>query len=147
MIKITFPDKREKDYPEGITGLEIAQSISPRLAKEVLSIEVNNETWDLTREITTDSKIKLFKWDDEEGKHAFWHSSAHLMAEVLEFFYPGVKLGIGPSIDNGYYYDIDLGEERIITEKDFPKIEQKMIEIARTKTRYIRNDTSKKGCS
>ena len=144
MIKITFPDKREKDYPEGITGLEIAQSISPRLAKEVLSIEVNNETWDLTREITTDSKIKLFKWDDEEGKHAFWHSSAHLMAEVLEFFYPGVKLGIGPSIDNGYYYDIDLGEERIITEKDFPKIEQKMIEIARTKTRYIRNDTSKK---
>ena len=144
MIKITFPDKQKKEYPEGTSGLEIARSISPRLAKEVLSIEVNNEIWDLMRPITTDSQIKLYTWDDDKGKDAFWHSSAHLMAEVLEFFYPGVKLGIGPSIENGFYYDIDLGEDRVITEKDFPKIEQKMIEIARTKTQFVRQEISKK---
>ena len=96
------------------------------------------------RPITTDSQIKLYTWDDDKGKDAFWHSSAHLMAEVLEFFYPGVKLGIGPSIENGFYYDIDLGEDRVITEKDFPKIEQKMIEIARTKTQFVRQEISKK---
>lgn len=144
MIKITFPDKQEKEYPEGITGLEIAESISPRLAKEVLSIGVNDETCDLTMPITTDAKIKLYTWNDDEGKDAFWHSSSHLMAEVLEFYYPGVKLGIGPSIENGFYYDIDLGENKIITEKDFLKIEQKMIEIARTKAIYTRKEISKK---
>jgi len=144
MIKITFPDNQVKEYPKGITGFEIAQGISPRLAKEVLSIGVNNETWDLTRPIESDARIKLYKWEDDEGKHAFWHSSAHLMAEALEFVFPGVKLGIGPSIENGFYYDIDLGEDGIITDKDFARIEQKMIEIARTKTKYIRNDISKK---
>jgi len=144
MIKITFPDNQVKEFPEDITGLEIAESISPRLAKDVLAISVNNETWDLTMPINSDAKIKLYTWNDDEGKDAFWHSSAHLMAEVLEFYYPGVKLGIGPSIENGFYYDIDPGEDRIITEKDFQKIEQKMIEIARTKTSYIRKEISKK---
>ena len=143
MIKIKFPDNREKEYPKGITGYEIADSISSRLAKEVLAISVNNEIYDISRPIMADASIKLFKWDDDEGKQAFWHSSAHLMAEVLEHFFPGVKLGIGPSIENGFYYDIDLGEDRVITEKDFQKIEQKMIEIARTKATFSRKDISK----
>ncbi|MFC2118554.1 threonine--tRNA ligase [Bacteroidota bacterium] len=143
MVKIKFPDNREKEYPDGVTGFEIADSISSRLAQEVLAISVNKEIYDISRPITTDASIKLFKWDDEEGKHAFWHSSSHLMAEVLEHFFPGVKLGIGPSIENGFYYDIDLGEDRVITEKDFPKIEQKMLEIARTKAKFIRKDISK----
>lgn len=122
--------------------MEIAKSLSDRLAKEVLSITVNGQVLDLTRPITEDASIKLHKWDDEEGKHAFWHSSAHLMAEALEVLYPGVKLGIGPSIENGFYYDIDLGDQSL-AEADLVKVEEKMLELAREKQEYIRTDITK----
>jgi threonyl-tRNA synthetase len=143
MIKITLPDSSIREFDEAVSGYEIAYDISPRLAKEVLSVTVNDEVWDLQRKITEDSKIKLHKWDDEEGKHAFWHSSAHLMAEALEVLYPGVKFGIGPSIENGFYYDIDLGEDRTLTDADFPKIEAKMKELAQQKNEYNRKDVTK----
>ncbi len=142
-MKITFPDKKVKEFPEGTSGFEIAKSISNSLAKEVIAVGVNGQTWDATRPITQDAEIKLYKWDDEEGKHAFWHSSAHLMAEVLEHFYPGVKLGIGPTIENGFYYDIDLPEGKSISDNDFKKIEAKMLEIARGKHPYLREEQSK----
>jgi threonyl-tRNA synthetase len=142
MVKITFPDNNVREYPEGVTGMEIAKSLSDRLAKEVLSITVNGQVLDLTRPITEDASIKLHKWDDEEGKHAFWHSSAHLMAEALEVLYPGVKLGIGPSIENGFYYDIDLGDQSL-AEADLVKVEEKMLELAREKQEYIRTDITK----
>jgi len=119
MIKITLPDNSVREYPEGVSGYQIAMDISPRLAKEVLSITVNGEVWDLQRLITSDASIKLHKWDDEEGKHAFWHSSAHLLAEALEALYPGIKLGIGPSIENGFYYDVDLVDDRVISDSDW----------------------------
>ncbi|MFB6319097.1 threonine--tRNA ligase [Saccharicrinis sp. FJH54] len=143
MVKITFPDNSVREYESGVTGYDIAQSISPGLAKQVLSITVNNQVWDLTRPITADSKIVLHKWDDEEGKHAFWHSSAHLMAEALEALYPGTKFGIGPAIENGFYYDVDPGDDVSITDADLPKIEAKMKELAREKNEYIRKDISK----
>ncbi len=143
MIKISLPDGSIKEYQPGITGLEIAKSISPRLAKEVLSISVNGETWDLTRPINEDANIKLYKWEDEEGKHAFWHSSAHLLAEAIEALYPGTKFGIGPSIENGFYYDIDPVEGVVIRDADIPAIEKKMLELARQKNSYIRKDVSK----
>ncbi len=143
MIKITLPDNTEKEYNKGITGYDIAKDISPRLAKEVLSITINNEVKDLTFPIIDDSKIVLHKWDDKEGKKAFWHSSAHLLAEALESLYPGVKFGIGPDIENGFYYDIDLGENRTITDADFSKIENKMLELARQKNEFVRSDISK----
>src|SRR3989339_691758 len=133
MITITLPDKSQREYESGITGMAIAQSISPRLAKEVLAISVNGETWDLTRPITEDAEIKLFKWEDREGQVTFWHSSAHLMAEAIEFFYPGTKFGIGPTVDTGFYYDIDLPEGKQLTEKDLEKIEVKIIELSRAK--------------
>ncbi len=133
MITITLPDGSQRQYPEGITGLEIAKDISPRLGKEALAIGVNGETWDLTRPIEQDAQIKIYTWDDDEGKHTFWHTSAHLMAAALEQLYPGVKFGIGPAIENGFYYDIELPEGVTLSDKDFPKIEQKMIEIARQK--------------
>jgi threonyl-tRNA synthetase len=142
MIKITFPDGTIKEYNKGITGLEIAQSISPRLASEVLSIGVNGQTRDLARPINDDAEIKLYKWDDDEGKRTFWHSSSHLMAEALESTFPGVKFGIGPSIENGFYYDVDLGEH-VITEADLKNIEDKMLEFAREKQQYICRDVSK----
>ncbi|MDR1129760.1 MAG: threonine--tRNA ligase [Prevotellaceae bacterium] len=142
MVKITFPDGAIKEYNKGITGLEIAQSINPRLASEVLSIGVNGRTMDLTRPIEEDAEIKLYKWDDDEGKRTFWHSSSHLMAEALEATFPGVKFGIGPSIESGFYYDVDLGEH-IITEADLKKIEDKMLEFAREKQQYLRRDVSK----
>lgn len=143
MIKITLPDNSVREYEESISGLEIAKDISPRLAKEVVSITVDEEIWDLTRPITKDCHIKLHKFDDEEGKLAFWHSSAHLMAEALEKLYPGIKLAIGPSIENGFYYDVDLSDGQLISEKDFPKIEKLMIELARQKNPYIRKEVSK----
>ncbi|SMO52879.1 threonyl-tRNA synthetase [Saccharicrinis carchari] len=143
MVKITLPDNSVREYEAGITGLEIARSISPRLAKEVLSISVNDETWDLTRPIHTDASIKLYKWEDEEGKHAFWHSSAHLMAEALEALYPGMKFGIGPSIENGFYYDVDPGDDVVLRDADIPKIEAKMKELARQKNAYQRREVSK----
>ncbi len=142
-MKITFPDNTVREFQEGVNGIDIAKSISNSLAKEVIAVGVNDETWDATRPITQDSAIKLYKWNDEEGKHAFWHSSAHLMAEVLELFYPGVKLGIGPTIENGFYYDIDLPEGASISDNDFKRIEKKMLEIARGKHNYIREEQSK----
>ncbi len=143
MVNITLPDGSVREYEAGVTGLEIARSISPRLAKEVLSISVNGETRDLTRTITEDSSIKLYKWEDEEGKHAFWHSSAHLMAEALEALYPGMKFGIGPSIENGFYYDVDPGEGVVLRDADIPKIEAKMKELASKKNQYIRTEVPK----
>ncbi len=142
MIKITFPDQTVREYHEGITGYEIATQLSNSLAREVLSITVNGDLWDLTRPIKTDSTIKLHTWDDDQGKHAFWHSSAHLMAEALENIYPGVKFGIGPAIENGFYYDVDLGGQSI-SEADLPKIESKMAELVKTKSPYIRSEVTK----
>lgn len=142
MIKITFPDGNVREFAKGVTGLEIAQNISDRLAKEVLSITVNGEVWDLTRSINTDASIKLHKWDEEEAKHAYWHSSAHLMAEAVEMLYPGVKLGIGPSIENGFYYDIDFGDYTI-SDSDLPRIEAKMMEIVQAKEVIIRKEVTK----
>ena len=144
MIKITFPDNSERSFPKGITGIEIAKSISNSLAREVLSVTINNEVYDLTRPIEQDATIKFNKWEDEDGMHAFWHSSAHLMAEALEALYPGIKLGIGPSIDNGFYYDVDPGEGRTISESDLPAIEKKMRELARQNNQYVRKDIPKK---
>ncbi|MGM9852957.1 MAG: threonine--tRNA ligase [Muribaculaceae bacterium] len=142
MIKITFPDNSVKEFESGVTPLEIAQSISPRLAQDVLASYVNGQEWDLTRPVTEDATIQLFKWDDPEGKHAFWHSSAHLLAEALQQLYPGVKFGIGPAIENGFYYDIDPGEHKL-TDADFAKIEQRMLELAREKQTIVRKDISK----
>ncbi len=143
MIKITFPDKSIREYPEGITGLEIARSISNRLAKDVLSVTVNDEVWDLTRGIGGDAKIKLHIWDDREGKETFWHSSAHLMAEAIESLYPGTRFGIGPSIDTGFYYDVELPDGQQLAEKDLEKIENKMLELARQKNPIVRREITK----
>ena len=143
MIKITLPDSSVKEFESGITGFDIAQSISNRLAKEVLSISVDGEVWDLNRPIHKDASIKLLMWEDREGQITFWHSSAHLMAEAIEFFYPGTKFGIGPTVDNGFYYDIDLPEGQQLAEKDLEKIEKKIIELAREKHDIIRKDISK----
>lgn len=144
MIKITFPDNSVREYESGISGLDIAKSISNSLAKEVVSVSVDNEIWDSTRPITKNASIKLHKFDDPEGKHAFWHSSAHLMAEALEALYPGMKFGIGPSIENGFYYDVDPGDGVVITDADLPKIEEKMKELVNQKNNYVRKDISKK---
>lgn len=150
MIDIKFPDGSVKSYDSGVTAFEVAQSISPRLAADVLAATVitNSDAtgkgmiYDLTRPITEDCSIKLHKWDDEEAKHVFWHSSSHLMAEALEALYPGVKFGIGPAIENGFYYDVDFGDKQI-TEADLPAIEKKMIELARTKEQFVRKEVSK----
>jgi threonyl-tRNA synthetase len=144
MIKITFPDGSTREFKKGITSLEIAMQISSRLAGEVYSATVNNEVWDLTRPIEQDSTLKLHKWEDAEGKHAFWHSSAHLMAEALESLYPGMKFGIGPAIENGFYYDVDPGDGKVITESDLPAIENRMKELASKNLIYSRRDISKK---
>ena len=142
MIKITFPDNSVKEFESGVTPLQIAESISSRLAQDVLAASINEQEWDLTRPVNEDASIKLFKWDDAEGKHAFWHSSAHLLAEALQELYPGVKFGIGPAIENGFYYDIDPGQHTI-TAADFGKIEKKMLELARMKQEIVRADISK----
>ena len=142
MINITFPDGSVRQFDKGITGQQLAESISSRLAQEVLAISVNEQIWDLTRPIEADASIKLHKWDDEEGKHAFWHSSAHLMAEALQELYPGIKFGIGPAIENGFYYDVDPGET-VIKESDLPAIEAKMIELIAKKEAIVRKDISK----
>jgi len=142
MIKITFPDNTVKQYKKGITALEIAGSISEGLARNVLSAKVNGEVIDALLPINEDATLQLFTWNHDEGKAAFWHSSAHLMAETIEYFYPGTKFGIGPNIENGFYYDIDLGN-RTISENDFKKIEDKMLEFARAKQKYVRKEVSK----
>ena len=142
MIKVTFPDGSVREFAKGITGLQLAESISSRLAQEVLAITVNEQIWDLSRPIETDAAIKLHKWDDEEAKHAYWHSSAHLMAEALQELYPGMKFGIGPAIENGFYYDVDPGTA-VIKEGDLATIEAKMVELAARKELIVRNDISK----
>ncbi len=142
MIKITFPDNNVREYPKGISGYEIAKSLSNNLAKEILSVTVNSELQDVTRPINADSTIKFHKWEDAEGKHAFWHSSAHVLAEALEALYPGVKFGIGPAIENGFYYDVDLGEKSL-SDKDFKQIEDKILELSRQKNDIVREEISK----
>ena len=142
MIKITFPDGSVKPFVEGVTAYEIAESISPRLAAEVLAAKVNGTTVDLTRPITEDAEVKLLKWEDDDAKKVFWHSSSHLMAEALEALYPGVKFGIGPAIDNGFYYDVDLGG-KTITDADLPAVEKKMLELAHGKEDFKRIEVSK----
>ena len=142
-LKITLPDGSVKEFPTGVNGMEIAQSISEGLARNALSIEVNGEIWDLSRPISNDASIKIFTWNDKGGKYAFWHSSAHVMAEALEALYPGVKLGIGPPIENGFYYDIDLGD-RPFGEEDLLALEKKMVELAKTNSQFVRSEVSKK---
>ncbi len=142
MIEIKFPDGSVRSYEKGITPYEIAMQISPRLAADVLAATFNGKIYDLDRPIETDGTLKLHKWEDQEAKSTFWHSSSHLMAEALEALYPGIKFGIGPSIDSGFYYDVDLGD-RTITDADLKKIEDKMIELARQKQKFVRQDISK----
>ena len=141
-IEITLPDGSKRTYPSGITALEVARDISEGLARNVLAAKVNGEVRDATRPIDTDASITLLTWNDDEGKSTMWHSSAHLMAEALQHFYPDVKFAIGPPIENGFYYDIDLGEETI-SDRDFEKIEKKMLELAREKNPYLRKEVSK----
>ena len=143
MIKITFPDKSVREYEAGVTGLQIAESISPRLAQEVVACGVNGETTELNRPINEDAEIRLYKFEDEEGKHAFWHTSAHLMAEAVQELYPGTQFGIGPAIENGFYYDIMPPEGVKISDADFPKIEKKMQELVQLKEALVREDISK----
>jgi threonyl-tRNA synthetase len=138
-IKITFPDGNQKEYPRGITGFQIAEGISKGLAKDALAVEVNGAVWDLSRAITQDSTLKILKWNDEGGKDAYWHSSAHLMAEAVEALYPGTKFGIGPSIETGFYYDLDLGDHKLMQE-DLQKIETKMVELANRDVPYVREE-------
>ncbi len=142
MINITFPNNDVKQFESGVTPYDIALSISPRLAQDILAASVNGQEWDISRSINEDASIKLFKWDDAEGKHAFWHSSAHLLAEALQELYPGVKFGIGPAVETGFYYDIDPSGHSI-TAADFPKIEAKMIELAQKKEEIKREDIAK----
>ena len=142
MIKITLPDGTIKEFESGVTAMDVALSISEGLARNVLSAKVNGEVWDANRTISTDSTLSLLTWNDDEGKATMWHSSAHLMAEALEFCYPGVKLAIGPAIENGFYYDVDFGKHEF-SEKDLPKVEKKMIELARMKLQFERKEVSK----
>ena len=142
MIKITFPDGSVREYNEGVTGLQIAESISSRLAQDVLACGVNGEVYDLGRPISEDAEVVLYKWEDEQGKHAFWHTSAHLLAEALQELYPGIQFGIGPAIENGFYYDVDPGETAI-KEADLPAIEKKMAELAAKKEAVVRESISK----
>ena len=141
-MNITFPDGSVKQFEQGVTPLQIAESISPRLAREVLAATINGEEWDISRPVCNDGEIKLFKWEDAEGKHAFWHTSAHLLAEALQELYQGIQFGIGPAIENGFYYDIDPGENKL-TQDDFEKIEKKMLELAQKKEAVVRSEISK----
>ena len=141
MIHITFPDGSSRQFEAGVTPLQVAESISPRLAEETFAATVNGERWDVQRPIEGDATVRLHKWDEPEAKHAFWHSSSHLLAAALEQLYPGIKFGIGPAIDNGFYYDV--GSPTPITEGDLAKIEQKMIELAREKQPFVRREVSK----
>lgn len=142
MITITFPDGKTKQYESGTTGYQIAQDISPRLAAEVLAMKVDGKLTDIQMPLTQDVSVRFLKWEDEDGKQVFWHSSSHLMAEALEILYPGVKFGIGPAIENGFYYDIDL-EGRQLSEADLEPVEKKMMELARSKQLFERREVSK----
>ena len=142
MIKVTLPDNSVREYESGTTSWDVAKSISEGLARNVLAAKVNGEVWDLTRPLIGDSSVSLLSFKDKEGKATMWHSSAHLMAEAIEFHYPGVKLAIGPNIENGFYYDIDFMDYEF-GDSDLEKIEKKIIELARTKSEYIRQEISK----
>ncbi|MFI3298993.1 MAG: threonine--tRNA ligase [Rikenellaceae bacterium] len=141
MIEIIFPDGSKREYESGVTPIQVAQSISPRLAAEVLASSVNGESYDLQKPIVETSTIELYKWDNEKGQQAFWHSSSHLLAAALEELYPGIKFGIGPSIETGFYYDVD--SPKVITEADLVVIEKKMLELARTSQCFTREEISK----
>ena len=143
MVKITFPDGSVREYEKGVTGLQIAESISPALARNVVSCGVNGETVELNRPINEDATIALYRFEDEEGKHTFWHSSAHLLAEALKELYPGIQFGFGPAIENGFFYDVQTADGTPISENDFPKIEQKMMELAKKNSPIVRRELSK----
>ena len=143
MIKITFPDGTVREYEQGVTGLQIAESISPALARNVLACGVNGETVELNRPINEDAKVTLYKWEDEEGKHAFWHTSAHLLAEALQELYPGIQFGFGPAVENGFFYDVMPKDGTVIKEGDFEKIEKKMKELASKDEALVRREVSK----
>ncbi len=140
-ITITFPDGSHREYPDGVTGREIAESISKGLAREALSISVNGQVWDLSRPIRSDARIKINKWESDEGKETYWHSSAHLMAEAVEALFPGAKFGVGPAIENGFYYDLDLGDHSL-TQEDLARIEGKMRELSQRDVPYRREEVS-----
>lgn len=143
MVKITFPDGSVREYEKGVTGLQIAESILPALARNVVSCGVNGETVELNRPINEDATIALYRFEDEEGKHTFWHSSAHLLAEALKELYPGIQFGFGPAIENGFFYDVQTADGTPISENDFPKIEQKMMELAKKNQPIVRHELSK----
>ena len=143
MVKITFPDGSVREYEKGVTGLQIAESISPALARNVVSCGVNGETVELNRPIEEDSTIALYKFEDEEGKHTFWHTSAHLLAEALQELYPGIQFGFGPAVENGFFYDVMPAEGQVISENDFGKIEAKMMELAKKNEPVVRREVSK----
>ena len=143
MVKITFPDGSVREYEQGVTGLQIAESISPALARNVVSCGVNGETVELNRPINGDAKIALYKFDDEEGKHTFWHTSAHLLAEALQELYPGIQFGFGPAVESGFFYDVMPPKGQTISENDFPKIEAKMLELAKKDEPVVRKNISK----
>ena len=143
MVKITFPDGSVREYEQGVTGLQIAESISPALARDVVSCGINGETTELNRPINEDATIALYKFDDEEGKHTFWHTSAHLLAEALQELYPGIQFGFGPAIENGFFYDVMPPEGKMISENDFSKIEEKMKELAKKNEPVVRREVSK----
>lgn len=143
MIKITFPDGTVREYESGVTGLEVARSISEGLARNIVSCAVNEETVELNRPITTDATIQFFRFEDKEGKHTFWHTSAHLLAEALKELYPGIQFGFGPAVENGFFYDVMPKEGDVISENDFPRIEAKMLELARKNEPVVRKEVSK----
>jgi len=142
MIKISFPDGAQREYAPGTTALDIAKSISEGLARKVLAASVNGQVWDLTRPIYEDAQVKLLTWDQKDAKSTFWHSTAHLMAEAIESLFPGVKFWVGPPVENGFYYDIDLGDKHI-SEDDLRKLEVKMAELAKQNNAYVRKEVPK----
>ncbi|MBQ7483568.1 MAG: TGS domain-containing protein, partial [Bacteroidaceae bacterium] len=143
MIKITFPDGSVRSYEQGVTGLQIAESISPALARSVVACGVNGETVELNRPINEDAKIELYKFEDEQGKHTFWHTSAHLLAEALQELYPGIQFGFGPAVESGFFYDVLLPNGESIKESDFATIENKMRELASKKEPVVRKEVAK----
>src|SRR5436190_9208568 len=142
MINITFPDGAVRQYENGVTALDIAKSISEGLARKVLAAKVNGQVWDATRPIDEDADLKLLTWNDAEGKSTFWHSSAHLMAEAVESMFPGVKFWVGPAVERGFYYDMDLGDKKL-TEDDLLALEKKMNELAKQNNAYVRKEMPK----
>jgi len=142
MIKVTLPDGAVREYENGVTAMDVAKSISEGLARKVLAAKIDGEVWDASRPINKDVKLQLLTWNDTDGKSTFWHSSAHLMAEALEFYYPGVKFGYGPPGERGFYYDVDTGDQTI-REEDLVKLEKKMLELAKQNETFVRKDVSK----